>query len=393
MVLTVVSVWGVPAQVSAESGRDNLSKKIIGTVEKRLDKIGDKILKVDSKGKNNENVSNDNRTVSSASVVMPQESLSINQNNKVHLTGAVIESLTASTTFTVSIFGLRFNINVLPGSLIVPAGLGGALADFQVGDRLSIDGTINRSSGVISTDKINNHSLQQRKIGDKGTSVLERRINDLLAMIEKLREEIRQRQGGGSDTTAPVLSSLATTQTTSSVTVNWTTNELSRSKIYYSTSSPVNLATAATTTDNSLVLNHSLVVSGLTANTTYFFVVESVDAAGNVGRANQSSFVTSVAPDLTAPILSAITATGIASTTASISWNTNELATSKVYFSTISPLNLSLASSSTDSSLVASHSRALSGLTASTTYFYVVESQDAASNVATSSQASFVTLP
>ena len=98
-------------------------------------------------------------------------------------------------------------------------------------------------------------------------------------------------------------------------------------------------------------------------------------------------------PDTTAPTLSAISASSTASTTGQVIWTTNEPATSKVWYGTSSPLTIggSTANVST-TTLVTSHLLALSGLSASTTYQYAVESRDAAGNAATSSAQSFTTL-
>lgn len=95
--------------------------------------------------------------------------------------------------------------------------------------------------------------------------------------------------------------------------------------------------------------------------------------------------------DTTAPAISNIAVSSITSSTATVGWMTNESSTSKVYFGAASPLNLGGASSTMSSTLVMNHSLSLSGLNATTTYFYVVESQDASGNAATSSERSFAT--
>ena len=90
------------------------------------------------------------------------------------------------------------------------------------------------------------------------------------------------------------------------------------------------------------------------------------------------------------PVLSGPAASNISSTTADIMWTSNEPATSKVYYGTISPIDFSVSLS--NDTLVTSHSLALSGLTASTTYYFIVESKDAAGNTSTSTEESFNTL-
>lgn len=96
--------------------------------------------------------------------------------------------------------------------------------------------------------------------------------------------------------------------------------------------------------------------------------------------------------DITAPIISGI-AISASSTSADISWTTNEAATSKAYYSTISPLDLISTSTLLISTLTLStnHLLNLSGLTASSTYYFAVESKDMANNIATSTEQSFIT--
>lgn len=96
--------------------------------------------------------------------------------------------------------------------------------------------------------------------------------------------------------------------------------------------------------------------------------------------------------DTTAPSISGVSASTTASTTMNIIWTTNEAASSRVWYGTTSPLTLASPTTNVfNSSLVNAHSLSLSGLSASTTYYFVVESKDAAGNSATSSSASFVT--
>jgi hypothetical protein len=95
--------------------------------------------------------------------------------------------------------------------------------------------------------------------------------------------------------------------------------------------------------------------------------------------------------DVTAPVVSNPLVSSIATTTATVSWTTNENATGKVYYSVTAPINLGTALTMSNAALTLSHSFGLIGLTASTTYYYVLESKDAANNTATTSSASFTT--
>lgn len=93
--------------------------------------------------------------------------------------------------------------------------------------------------------------------------------------------------------------------------------------------------------------------------------------------------------DTTPPVLSELSAQNIGGAGATIHWLSNEAATSKVWYATTT--NLTGAPMVENTSLVTTHDVVLSGLTASTTYYYMIESKDAAGNTSTSSQTSFST--
>ena len=114
----------------------------------------------------------------------------------------------------------------------------------------------------------------------------------------------------------------------------------------------------------------------------------------HVGGGTGTTTPTTTPPvaDTTAPVITSVASGSIASTTATVSWTTNESATSKVYYSTTTPVSLATAPVVVNATLTTAHTLGLSGLTASTTYYYIVESKDAANNTATSTQQSFLTL-
>ncbi|MFH0890821.1 MAG: Ig-like domain-containing protein [Candidatus Liptonbacteria bacterium] len=81
-------------------------------------------------------------------------------------------------------------------------------------------------------------------------------------------------------------------------------------------------------------------------------------------------------------------ASPVAATTATITWTTNESASSTVEYGTTSAYG----STVTTSTMATSHSVDLSGLTSATTYHFRVKSADAAGNIATSTDNILVTL-
>lgn len=98
------------------------------------------------------------------------------------------------------------------------------------------------------------------------------------------------------DTQAPSIRSLVSTVGTSTVSVGWYTNELTTAKLFYGTSSPVDVSastTASVALDATLSTHHLFSLSGLATSTTYRAVAQSQDAAGNVRTSGEFSFTTS----------------------------------------------------------------------------------------------------
>ena len=98
-------------------------------------------------------------------------------------------------------------------------------------------------------------------------------------------------------------------------------------------------------------------------------------------------------PDVIAPVISNLIATSTTASATSITWSTNEPATSKVWYATSTPVVVGSFGvlMTGDNSLVTSHSAGLASLTATTTYYHFAVSSDAAGNTATSSTQSLVT--
>ncbi len=199
------------------------------------------------------------------------------------------------------------------------------------------------------------------------------------------------------DSEVPVISNVVTAAGTSTIQVGWKTQELTTGRIYYSTLLPVltNASTTVIVPDATSTKNHIVTLSGLTPNTRYYMIVEATDAAGNVTTSGTFAATTGVVvvppTDTTAPVISD-TNIKIGSGNATISWNTDEFATSKIYYATSSPVDVSATStlSISDSTLVKQHLMSLSGLATSTTYYFVIESKDASGNTARSSVLSFI---
>ena len=188
------------------------------------------------------------------------------------------------------------------------------------------------------------------------------------------------------DTTAPVISGIGTSNLTSSgVTISWTTGEAANTQLDYGTTTSYG---SSSTLDATMTTSHSVTLSGLSSSTLYHYSVKSRDAAGNLTASRDYSFTTTTAPDTTAPVISSISAGSITSSAATVTWTTNEAATSRVEYGTSTSYG---SFSSLDSSLVTSHTVTLSGLTPATVYYFRVLSNDQAGNQATSTGSTFTT--
>lgn len=195
---------------------------------------------------------------------------------------------------------------------------------------------------------------------------------------------------GGTDTTAPFMFLVDTNTGTTTASIRWFTNERSDSQIVYGTTTAYG---NSTTIDTTLRFLHSMTLTGLQSDAVYHFQVKSRDAAGNLAVSSDHTFKTKKVPDEVAPVISQVAVSAISSNSASVSWNTNEPAKSKVYFAQGSTVDLGSANAVSNSSLVLNHSLVISSLAAGTTNSFVIESEDASGNKATSSLGIFVTLP
>lgn len=132
----------------------------------------------------------------------------------------------------------------------------------------------------------------------------------------------------------------------------------------------------------------------LADSTTYYVIIPSTafkDSSNNYFSGISSDTVWAFTTgDSTAPSSSSITASSTAGSSAGVAWTTNEAASTKVIFGLTSTYSSTTLEKDT-SSRVTSHYQRLSPLASCTTYHYAVVSRDAASNSATSSDATFTT--
>jgi hypothetical protein len=215
----------------------------------------------------------------------------------------------------------------------------------------------------------------------------------------------------GGDSTAPIITNVASgTYTDTTATITWTTDENSSSLVDYGTVLGTYSSTGGNYKDS--VTSHSVALSGLTAETIYYYRVRSIDANGNqatdAGGASGYSFTTTAAEesecptcsscgggafcpsvDTNPPTISNVAVSAITTNSAVIKWETNEKSYSLVEY------GLDDLYGNTNGSATANttnHTVALTKLNEGATYYYRALSADSSGNLAQSEGFTFKTL-
>lgn len=191
------------------------------------------------------------------------------------------------------------------------------------------------------------------------------------------------------DSNPPTVSLIDITSVSqTSVTISWTTDEVSNAEIEYGTTAGYGSTTPLNT---DLSTSHSVTITGLTPDTEYHYRVRSSDEIGNISHSTDNTFTTSPlviensstsgSGTETTLTISSVEVTHISSSSATITWNTSEATDSQVEYGdsellgSFSPLN---------SSLSTSHSVTLSGLESNTNYIFKVKSKTVGSSTSSS---------
>ncbi|TXG76410.1 hypothetical protein E6P97_03535 [Patescibacteria group bacterium] len=169
----------------------------------------------------------------------------------------------------------------------------------------------------------------------------------------------------------------------SNATINFTTKNAAKVKLYYGLSDGFGgVKTINTSTEES---QYSLPIDGLSDGTKYFYKINPIDSDGNEYDANMYSLTTPARPRISNLRFQSVD--GEPSSTLKVTWNTNVPATSRISYGP-SPQDQEEA---IDSKLVAEHELIIRGLADDTDYTLTAESRDAAGNVAVSDLQKFHT--
>ena len=165
--------------------------------------------------------------------------------------------------------------------------------------------------------------------------------------------------------------------TETSATITWTTDKPATSKVEYGETEDYGTTTPL---DEELTTSHSVTLDGLEPNTTYYYRVISQDASGNEAT-SEGDLRTLATADETPPTISEVNVSDITESGATITWATDEPATSQVEYGKTEDYG---SETTENTKLSNSHSVTLTGLASSTTYYFKIISKDASGNEAIS---------
>lgn len=180
----------------------------------------------------------------------------------------------------------------------------------------------------------------------------------------------------------PVLSSVSATSTDTTATITWISDLPATSQVRYGTTTSL---TAQSPISTGTSTQHSVLLIDLTPNTTYLYSVESIDPATTTSATTTSltqSFTTAQAtatqPFTISSVVAVPTATG-----ATITWTTDQPASSQVEYGTTANLGTF---SVFDTTAMTNHSMVLSALLPQTLYHFKVLSATATSSASSNHQ-------
>jgi hypothetical protein len=195
------------------------------------------------------------------------------------------------------------------------------------------------------------------------------------------QSDVTELYGYVGDVTAPVISSLASSTTPTTATITFNTDESATSTVNYGLTAGYGTASSSDVLGTSALFR----LTGLTPGTLYHYQIAARDNSGNVVTSSDYTFTTAPV-DTTPPVISLI-ASSTSESSATITWTTNENATSSVSHG----LTSGYGTTQSSQTATTSHSYTLTGLAESTVYHFRIASTDTSNNTSTSSDLVFTT--
>jgi len=172
--------------------------------------------------------------------------------------------------------------------------------------------------------------------------------------------------------------------TTKKATITWATSRTSDSKISYGTASDTYGSVDASSTDQ--VTAHSIILSNLSAGTTYYYKAKWSDEDGNTGTSAEKTFSTSPKPSI-----KEATAKNIGLTSAIVQFTTNGASSVKIYYGKSTSFGAVKAIST--STAETTYTEELASLDDGTKYYYKINTFDSDGSEYEGDTNSFQTLP
>ena len=194
--------------------------------------------------------------------------------------------------------GTRINMGAYGGTIEAsksPSGtLSGKVTDKDTGAPIEgavvstngYSGTTDASGNYLITLPIGNYTLTASKTGYRSSSATVEVLENQTTIVDfQLTRDI----------TPPEISNVnAISITPATAAITWETDENSDSRIYYGETEDLGMWKTKT----ELVTSHSITLTGLSPNTTYYYQVYSTDEAGNTGNSSIKTFKTTEEPNL-----------------------------------------------------------------------------------------------
>jgi peroxiredoxin len=171
--------------------------------------------------------------------------------------------------------------------------------------------------------------------------------------------------------------------------ISWETNIPAVSHVEYGISDALGYSTDPSV---ELTTSHSILINGLEPETTYYFSAISMsENEDHIISSPVDSFTTLMPPDSEPPLITGVYPSDVSDINATITWKTDEEATGKIEYGT-SEDDYTI-STDINTEMKTEHIFILEGLSPSTTYHFIIKSEDISNNEAISENYSFTTSP
>ena len=176
------------------------------------------------------------------------------------------------------------------------------------------------------------------------------------------------------DPNPPVIRDIVVETTDTTATISWKTNERTTGDVTYG---PTVAYEDGAASDGMTALSHAVTLTGLTPNQGYHYEITAVDVDGNATPSGDKTFRAYY--DTAPPVIGGINVT-VSGNTATVTWTTDELATSQVDYGTTNVYG----TTAENAALTMAHSMVIGNLSAESSYHFQVSSADVNGNTAVS---------